>query len=90
MCPESVTLRVGIRRILRTVSGTYDAPLKQIRQALDHAVEVSGLGAIPSMQEQLGDVTDAVLEGAARFAGEVLSPLNPVAIARRHVARRKG
>ncbi len=57
---------------------TYDAPLKQIRLALNHAAEASGLAALPSMQESSGDVTDAVLEGAARFAGEVLSPLNPI------------
>jgi 3-(methylthio)propanoyl-CoA dehydrogenase len=57
---------------------SYDAPLKHIRLALDHAADTSGLAFIASMQESLGDVADAVLEGAARFAREVLSPLNPV------------
>jgi alkylation response protein AidB-like acyl-CoA dehydrogenase len=56
----------------------YDAPLAQIRIALDHASRVSGLQSIGSVQESLGDVADSVLEGAARFAREVLSPLNPV------------
>src|SRR5262245_37999965 len=56
----------------------YDAPLDRIRTAIDHANRVSGLTAIASAQESLGDVSDAVLENAARFAREVLSPLNPV------------
>ena len=55
----------------------YEAPLKHIRSAIDHAADASGLSSIASVQESLGDVTDAVLEGAARFAREVLSPLNP-------------
>jgi acyl-CoA dehydrogenase len=56
----------------------YDAPLDRIRTALDHANRVSGLASIASIQESLGDVADSVLESAARFAREVLSPLNPV------------
>jgi alkylation response protein AidB-like acyl-CoA dehydrogenase len=57
---------------------TYDAPLKHIRSAIEHAAAVSGLSSNSSLQDSLGDVADAVLEGAARFAREVLSPLNPV------------
>jgi 3-(methylthio)propanoyl-CoA dehydrogenase len=56
----------------------YDAPLNRIRAALDHANRASGLESIASAQESLGDVADSVLESAARFAREVLSPLNPV------------
>jgi len=57
---------------------TYDAPLQHIRSAIEHAAAVSGLSSDSSMQDSLGDVADSVLEGAARFAREVLSPLNPV------------
>ena len=57
---------------------TYYAPLKDIRSTIDQAAQASGLASITSMQESLGDVTDAVLESAARFAREVLSPLNPI------------
>jgi alkylation response protein AidB-like acyl-CoA dehydrogenase len=56
----------------------YDAPLEPIRTALAHANRASGLQSIASVQESLGDVADSVLEGAARFAREVLSPLNPI------------
>jgi len=57
---------------------TYDAPLKDIRSAIDRAAAVSGLDSMPDAREALGDLTDSVLENAARFAREVLSPLNPV------------
>jgi acyl-CoA dehydrogenase len=57
---------------------TYDAPLEHIRSAIEHAAASSGLSTNPLAQESLGDVVDSVLEGAARFAREVLSPLNPV------------
>ncbi|HVY83052.1 MAG TPA: acyl-CoA dehydrogenase [Steroidobacteraceae bacterium] len=56
----------------------YDAPLNQIRFAIDHANRTTGLERIASVRECLGDVTDSVLASAARFAREVLSPLNPV------------
>jgi acyl-CoA dehydrogenase len=57
---------------------SYDAPLEQIRSAIDHAAAVTGLDLVGHAQESLGDVTDSVLESAARFAREVLSPLNPI------------
>jgi acyl-CoA dehydrogenase len=56
----------------------YDAPLAQIRTALFHANRASGLQSIASVQESLGDIADSILDGAARFARDVLSPLNPV------------
>src|SRR5690348_10332334 len=58
--------------------GPYDAPLEQIRTALHHAARVSGLHTLAAAQESLGDVADSVLENAARFARDVLSPLNPI------------
>jgi acyl-CoA dehydrogenase len=57
----------------------YDAPLKNIRAAIDIAASATGLQAIASASESLSaDVTDSVLENAARFARDVLSPLNPI------------
>ncbi len=56
----------------------YDAPLKHIRSSIDLAATVTGLQSLPGIGESLGDLTDSVLENAARFAREVLSPLNPI------------
>jgi len=60
------------------MSTAYQAPLAAQRLAIDQACRATGLGAQPAVAETLRDVADAVLEGAARFAGEVLSPLNPI------------
>jgi len=57
----------------------YDAPLKNIRSALALAASVTGLQSIAGASESLSaDVTDSVLDNAAKFAREVLSPLNPI------------
>jgi 3-(methylsulfanyl)propanoyl-CoA dehydrogenase len=48
----------------------YSAPLPLMHLALDQAAELSGA--------TLTDLAEPILENAARFAGEVLSPLNPV------------
>jgi alkylation response protein AidB-like acyl-CoA dehydrogenase len=56
----------------------YDAPLDQMRSAIDHAARASGLDRLPRARDSLADVADSVLENAARFAGDVLSPLNPI------------
>jgi acyl-CoA dehydrogenase len=57
----------------------YDAPLKHIRSTIDVAASVTGLQSIAAASESLSaDVADSVLENAARFAREVLSPLNPI------------
>ncbi len=56
----------------------YIAPLKDIRFVMQ---ELAGLGqvvALPGCEEASPDVVDAILDEAARFAGEVLSPLNRV------------
>lgn len=58
------------------MSRPYDAPLPLIRAAIDQARELSGLGAAVSQTDPVGEVADAVLEGAARLARKVLSPLN--------------
>ena len=56
----------------------YQAPLTLIRLALNQAAENSGAHALTGYREVLADLAAPVLENAARFAAEVLSPLNPV------------
>ena len=56
----------------------YSAPLPLMRLALNQAAEHSGAAALSGYTEILTDLAGPVLENAARFAGEVLSPLNPV------------
>src|SRR5262245_57734036 len=56
----------------------YEAPLPQIRHAIDQAAASTGLIRLPACRDALTDVADSVLENAARFAREVLSPLNPI------------
>ncbi len=56
----------------------YEAPLALIRAAIDQAARATELRSIPGREEALGDTADAVLQGAARIAREVLSPLNAV------------
>ena len=56
----------------------YDAPTAQMRSAIDHAARSAGLDRVAQARDALADVTQSVLENAARFAREVLSPLNPI------------
>ncbi len=53
----------------------YVAPLRDMRFALELA-GLDAVSALPGLEETSADVVDAVLEEAARFTGEVLSPLN--------------
>ena len=56
----------------------YSAPLPLMRLALNQAAELSGAATLSGYTEILGELADPILENATRFAGEVLSPLNPV------------
>jgi alkylation response protein AidB-like acyl-CoA dehydrogenase len=56
----------------------YRAPLALIRLALNQAAETSGARALAGYDEALTDLAEPILENASRFAGDVLSPLNPV------------
>lgn len=58
------------------MSVPYEAPLSLMRAAIERAARSTGLDAIPGRGEVLAEVAEAVLEGAGRFAREVLSPLN--------------
>ncbi|HLO64917.1 MAG TPA: acyl-CoA dehydrogenase family protein, partial [Azonexus sp.] len=56
----------------------YVAPLKDIRFAMQELAGLDQVVALPGCEEATPDVVDAILEEAAKFAGEVLSPLNRV------------
>src|ERR1700742_1188623 len=56
----------------------YQAPLALVRLALNQAAEITGARALPGYDEVLTDLAEPILENASRFAGDVLSPLNPV------------
>jgi 3-(methylthio)propanoyl-CoA dehydrogenase len=60
------------------MASPYQAPLALIRLALNQAAESSGARSLPGYEEVLTDLAEPILESASRFAGAVLSPLNPV------------
>src|ERR1700731_4985282 len=60
------------------MANRYQAPLALVRLALDQAAETSAASTLPGYKEVLSDLAEPVLENASRFAGDVLSPLNPV------------
>ncbi|HXQ31996.1 MAG TPA: acyl-CoA dehydrogenase [Steroidobacteraceae bacterium] len=57
---------------------SYVAPVAHMRFVLEHTAGLDCVRALPAFAEVTPDVVDAVLEGAARFATEVLAPLNAV------------
>jgi hypothetical protein len=57
---------------------TYEAPLELMEFALRQAADVTGAVSIGGYAEVLADLAPPVLAAAARFAAEVLSPLNSV------------
>ncbi len=54
----------------------YVAPLKDMRFVLKHVVGLDQVNTLAGWEEVTEDVVDAILEEAAKMAGEVLSPLN--------------
>jgi alkylation response protein AidB-like acyl-CoA dehydrogenase len=54
----------------------YAAPLKDMQFVLKHVVGLDQVNTLPGWEEVTDDVVDAILEEAAKLAGEVLSPLN--------------
>ncbi|UCV10617.1 acyl-CoA dehydrogenase [Dechloromonas denitrificans] len=56
----------------------YVAPLKDIRFVMQELAGLDQVVALPGCEEASPDVVDAILDEAAKFAGEVLSPLNRV------------
>lgn len=56
----------------------YVAPLRDMRFVMQELAGLDQVVSLPGCEEASSDVVDAILEEAARFAGEVLSPLNRV------------
>jgi len=56
----------------------YRAPVKDMRFVMDELAGFKELSAIPGYEEATPDLADAVLDEAAKFAGEVLAPLNRI------------
>ncbi len=54
----------------------YQAPLRDMRFVLDELHSDDGFGDLPALSEFTPELTTAVMEEAARFAQEVLAPLN--------------
>jgi alkylation response protein AidB-like acyl-CoA dehydrogenase len=57
---------------------TYHAPLELMDFALHQAAEVTGATSIDGYASVLAELAGPILENAARFASNVLSPLNSV------------
>jgi 3-(methylsulfanyl)propanoyl-CoA dehydrogenase len=58
---------------------SYSAPLSEMRFALDAIAGLGEIAALPGCEAAVArDTVDAILAEAAKFAGEVLAPLNAV------------
>ena len=56
----------------------YAAPLQDMKFVINELVGISDITAMPQCAEITGDLVDAVLDEAAKFASGVLDPLNRV------------
>jgi alkylation response protein AidB-like acyl-CoA dehydrogenase len=59
-------------------STVYQAPVRELRFVLDELLGVGGLAALPRYQEFSNDLAASVIDEAARFAQDVLAPINRV------------
>ena len=57
---------------------TYNAPIAQLRFALDAIADLPGLYGKSSFAEFTPDLADAILEEGGKFARDVLAPLNRI------------
>jgi len=55
---------------------TYSAPLQNMRFVLHNLCNLDGVAKLPGLEDATPDMIDAILEEAAKYAGQVLSPLN--------------
>ena len=55
---------------------TYSAPTRDMRFVIEELAGLGQINALPQYEDASLDLVDAVLEEAARLAGEVLAPLN--------------
>jgi len=55
---------------------SYTAPLQDMRFVLHNLCNLSEIAQLPDMEDATPDMIDAILEEAAKYAGQELSPLN--------------
>ena len=55
---------------------TYHAPLKDMLFVLNELVDIQQINALPGCEDATPDTVEAILEEHAKFAGEVVAPLN--------------
>lgn len=55
---------------------TYTAPVEDMKFVLHHLCDLGGVTGLPGYEDTDADMIDAILEEAAKYAGQVLSPLN--------------
>jgi alkylation response protein AidB-like acyl-CoA dehydrogenase len=56
----------------------YRAPVADMRFALNDVIGIAEIARLPGYKEATADLVDAVLDEAAKLAGEVIGPLNRV------------
>jgi alkylation response protein AidB-like acyl-CoA dehydrogenase len=56
----------------------YQAPLRDMKFLLNEVLEIASYSNLPRFADAPADVIDAVLDGGAKFASEVLQPLNAI------------
>ena len=54
----------------------YQAPVRQMRFTIEHLADLPEVVALPDFSSVDTDTIEAVLEEAAKFAGNVLAPIN--------------
>ncbi len=55
---------------------TYSAPLQDMIFVLEDLCELDGVAALPGLEDASPDMVRAILEEAAKYAGQVLAPMN--------------
>src|SRR5260370_16336205 len=55
---------------------TYQAPLKDMRFALNELAGLGEVAKLPGYQDATPDTVDAILEEASKFSSGVLDPIN--------------
>jgi 3-(methylsulfanyl)propanoyl-CoA dehydrogenase len=57
---------------------SYTAPLRDMQFVLKELAGLDRIGRLPGCEEATPDLVDSILDEAAKFAGEVLTPLNQI------------
>ncbi len=58
------------------MAASYNAPIKDMQFVLHELIGLQRVAKLPGCEEVSGDVVDAILDEAAKFARDVLAPLN--------------